>query len=175
MGRGQATGRGAGPGAGTPGAARPLRLDRRGAGEGLAGARARGGEGGREVGLGGAVLARPRAARALGRGARASRGRRREREGEREREGKGRGGEKLTSGDPNSGDLDSNPRAPRGEREVEGGEVTAWEKSNELNGFGGGGRTRRGWAGAPGARGPDRAGLSRAGLGHIADRNPRHA
>jgi hypothetical protein len=32
-----------------------------------------------------------------------------------------------------------------------------------------------GWAGAPGARRPDWAGLSLAGLGHITDRNPRHA
>jgi hypothetical protein len=37
-------------------------------------------------------------------------------------------------------------------------EVAAWEKSNEANGSGGGG-ARMGWAGAPGARGPDRAGL----------------
>jgi hypothetical protein len=53
-------------------------------------------------------------------------------------------------------------------------EVAAREKSNEPNGSGGGG-ARSGWAGAPGSRVPDRAGLSRAGLGHIADRNPRHA
>jgi hypothetical protein len=41
------------------------------------------------------------------------------------------------------------------------------EKSNEPNRFGGGGRA--------GQTGPDRVGLSRARLGHIADRNPRHA
>jgi hypothetical protein len=33
----------------------------------------------------------------------------------------------------------------------------------------------QGRAGAPGARGPDRAGLGWVGLGHNADRNPRHA
>jgi hypothetical protein len=46
-------------------------------------------------------------------------------------------------------------------------EVTTREKSNESNGSRGGGRM--GWAGAPGARGPNRA-----GLGHTVDRNPRH-
>jgi hypothetical protein len=35
-------------------------------------------------------------------------------------------------------------------------EVAAREKSNEANGSGGG--ARMGWAGAPGTRGPDRAG-----------------
>jgi hypothetical protein len=38
-----------------------------------------------------------------------------------------------------------------------------------------GGGERRGRAGATGARGPGRAGPGQAGLGHITDRNPRHA
>jgi hypothetical protein len=43
------------------------------------------------------------------------------------------------------------------------------EKSNETNGLGGGRGARMRRIGAPGARGPDRA-----GLGHIVDRNSRH-
>jgi ribonuclease E len=103
------------------------------------------------------------------RGGRAQ-GRQGEGEGER---GEGRGGE-LTSGIQLRRSPSPKPRAPR-ERERDGGEreVAAWEKSNEENGSGGGGRM--GWAGAPGVRGPGRAGPGWAGLGHIADRNPRHA
>jgi hypothetical protein len=56
-------------------------------------------------------------------------------------------------------------------------EVAAQEKSNEASGSEGGVGAHMGWAGAPGARGPDRArpgqtGPGWAGLGQIADRNP---
>jgi hypothetical protein len=50
-------------------------------------------------------------------------------------------------------------------------EVAVWEKSNEANGSGGGGA--RGGQGRQGRA--DRTGSGWAGLGRIADRNPRHA
>jgi hypothetical protein len=84
-----------------------------------------------------------------------------------EEEGRGRERERREGGNSPPGIQISvistpNPRAPRGEREVEEGEgVTAREKSNESNGSREGG-ARRGWAGAPGARGPDRVGPGRA-------------
>jgi hypothetical protein len=78
--------------------------------------------------------------------------------------GRGRGRERRREGSSprgsNSGDhhlqnLGHHGREREmGERDRER-EVTAREKSNEPNRSGGGGRM--GWAGAPGARGPDRA------------------
>jgi hypothetical protein len=91
-------------------------------------------------------------------GREAARGRRRGGGGE--REGKGRG--KLTSRDPNSGDLDSKPMGTTGrEREVEQGEGGYCVGENQMRQMDQGeGGTRMGRAG--GARGA-RARLGRAG------------
>jgi hypothetical protein len=87
----------------------------------------------------------------------------RERERDRRREGRGAHLEIQLRRSPSP-----KPRAPR-ERE------RLLHGRNQMRQMDLGGGGRMGWAGAPGARGPDRAGLGQAGLGHIADRNPRHA
>jgi hypothetical protein len=87
------------------------------------------------------------------------------RERERER-GEGRGGE-LTSGIQLRRSPSPKPRAPR-ERE------RLLRGRNQMRQMDLGEGGAHGWAGAPGVRGPDRAELGRARLGHIADRNPRH-
>jgi hypothetical protein len=122
-----------------------------GAGRGAKGLRGCGAEGGAERGQGG------RAGEKKGRERR-----------EREREGEGENSPPWIQIPAIS---TPNPRAPQGERErwKREREVTAWEKSNETNGSGGGARAWGG-QGARVARGPDRA-----GLGHNANQNPRHA
>jgi hypothetical protein len=138
----------------------------RGAGEGASA----GAEGRR----GGAAWARepraargPRAARRYGAGhARAG-----EEKGRgREREAKGRGKTHLRGSKSGDHRL-QNPRAPQGERGGRrGGRLLRGR--NQMSQTDLGREACTGWAGAPGARVPDRAGPGRARLGHIADRNP---
>jgi hypothetical protein len=67
-----------------------------------------------------------------------------------------------------------NPRAPRGERGGRGrGRLLRGRNQMSQTDLGKGRAWGRG--GAPGVRGPDRAGLGWAGLDHKADRNPRYA
>jgi hypothetical protein len=92
------------------------------------------------------------------------------RERERER-GEGRRGE-LNSGIQLWRSPSPKPRAPREGERWERERLMHGTKSNEANGSGeggahGGGRGRQGRVG--------RTGPDRAGLGHITDRNPRHA
>jgi hypothetical protein len=150
-----------------------------GAGAGLAGARGRppGGGGGRgrrgtpgRCGRGrGRAHGRGRGG-SLGRGARDAHDQGKKKGGGgREREGKGRGKTHLRGSKFLRSRLQT--LGHHGERERwKEREVTAWEKSTEPNGSGGGGTQREG----RGAR-DARAGPGWAGLGHIADRNPRQA
>jgi hypothetical protein len=118
--------------------------------------------------------ARARDAREQGAGHARAGGRVGEEEGEgEEREEREREGKNSPPGIQTPTISTPNPRAPRGERErwKKESEVTAREKSNEPNESGGRGCQGEG----RGARaGLGRTGPSWAGLGHIADRNPRH-
>jgi hypothetical protein len=121
--------------------------------------RMRGGQGAASPGAGGRAQGAAGGARV---GEKKGRGRKREREE--------KGGE-LTLGIKLRRSVSPKPRAPR-ERERDGrdrGRLLHGRNQMSQTDLGEGG-TRIGWAGAPGARGPDRA-----GPGHTADRNPRHA
>jgi hypothetical protein len=85
---------------------------------------------------------------------------------------KGRGGENSPLGIQISAISTPNPRAPRGEREVEEREGGYYAGEIKWDKWIRGREGARAWGGqgVPGARG-----LDRAGLGLIADRNPRHA
>jgi hypothetical protein len=185
-GRGRAQGAGAAPGPGRPRRGRaaggPSRSSR-GAGPGAARRRGQGAGGGPpragEQGEGagsspggeeGGGAGERRRAQGRGRGAR-EQGKGRARVGGGRRGGRGRergGGEGSSPRGPNSGDRRLQLLGHHGEREVEEGEGSCCAGDpNE--------REERGAPGGVWAPGARRVGLGWVGLGHFADRNPRHA